>query len=153
PNPDLIEAVVRVTDLVPELRVVIDHVPAMLRTLSPEARAGVDENFRILAARPQVYVKVSEVLIVDGGQPVTDPAVYKPNLDYLFQTFGENQLVFGSDWPNSVAATNLPAVLQIVQDYFFAKGFGVAEKYFWKNSIAAYKWVRREFSQPQLTTT
>ena len=45
---------------------------------------------------------------------------------------------------------NLPAIVQIVQDYFYAKGRAVAEKYFWKNSLAAYKWLRRDPSQPQL---
>ena len=38
--------------------------------------------------------------------------------------------------------------MQIVQDYFYAKGFATAEKFFWKNSVAAYKWVRREYAQP-----
>ncbi len=149
PNPDLIQAVIRVTDMVPGLRVVIDHVPAMLRQLDATGRAAIDGNMRELAKRPQVYIKVSSVMIVDaGGQPVSDPAVYKPNLDYLFQTFGEDRLIFGSDWPNSVAAVNLTTIVQIVQDYFYAKGSTVAEKYFWRNSLAAYKWVRREYAQP-----
>src|ERR1700687_165126 len=150
PNPDLIQAVIRVTDMVPGLRVVIDHVPAMLRQLDANGRAAIDGNMRELAKRPQVYIKVSSVMIVAGGQPVTDPAVYKPNLDYLFQTFGEDRLIFGSDWPNSVAADNLTTIVKIVQDYVSAKGSAVAEKYFWRNSLAAYKWVRREYAQPTL---
>jgi L-fuconolactonase len=151
PNPDLIEAVIRVTDLVPNLRVVIDHVPAMLRQLDMNARAAIDASLRELAKRPQVYIKVSSIMIVDAaGRPVTDPAVYKPNLDYLFQTFGEDKVIFGSDWPNSIAAVNLTTIVKIAQDYFLPKGFGVAEKYFWRNSIAAYKWIRREYAQPTL---
>ena len=35
-------------------------------------------------------------------------------------------------------------------EYFLAKPRPVAEKYFWKNSLAAYKWVKREPSQPAL---
>jgi L-fuconolactonase len=151
PNPALIQAVIHVTDMVPGLRVVIDHVPAMLRQLDANGRVAIEANMRELASRPQVYIKVSSVMIVDAaGRPVTEPAVYKPNLDYLFQTFGEDRLIFGSDWPNSVAAVNLTTIVQIAQDYFYSKGFAVAEKYFWKNSIAAYKWVRREYAQPTL---
>jgi hypothetical protein len=41
-------------------------------------------------------------------------------------------------------------VLKVVREYFTAKGPAAAEKYFWKNSIAAYRWVKRERSQPQL---
>jgi hypothetical protein len=44
----------------------------------------------------------------------------------------------------------LPAIVKIVQDYFAAKGGPAAEKYFWKNSVAAYKWVRRDAAQPQV---
>jgi hypothetical protein len=31
-------------------------------------------------------------------------------------------------------------VLKVVMDYFTAKGEDTAEKYFWKNSRAAYRW-------------
>ena len=85
---------------------------------------------------------------MSNGQPVLDPAAYKANLDYIFDMFGENKVIFGSDWPNSIAATNLGPIVQIVQDYFYAKGSAVSEKYFWRNSIAVYKWVKREYSQP-----
>jgi predicted TIM-barrel fold metal-dependent hydrolase len=67
--------------------------------------------------------------IVDG-KPSTDPAVYNPVFDYLFDTFGEDKLIFGSDWPNGPAVNNLQVIVQIVRDYFMAKGRAVAEKYF-----------------------
>ena len=150
PNPDLIQAVIAATDLVPDLRVVVDHLPAMLRNLGASGIAGVDANLRVLASRPNVYVKVSALLVLDAaGKPVTDPNAYRPTLDYIFQTFGEDKLIFGSDWPNSIAATNLPAIVKIVQDYFYGRGVAAAEKYFWRNSVKAYKWVQREYAQPQ----
>ena len=98
---------------------------------------------RELAKRPQVYIKVSEVMRMVNGKASADPALYKPVLDYCFDTFGENRLIFGSDWPNGPAVDNLPTIVRIVQDYFSAKGRDAAEKYFWKNSVAAYKWVKR----------
>ncbi|MEO8129173.1 MAG: amidohydrolase family protein, partial [Bryobacteraceae bacterium] len=153
PRLDLLQAVVRVTDMVPGLRVIVDHLPALVKTLDANGLAMIDPTLRELAKRPQVYVKVSALLTVTNGVAVTDPAVYKPTLDYIFDTFGEDKLLFGSDWPNSIAATNLPAIVQIVQDYFYAKGYSTAEKYFWKNSVAAYKWIRREYAQPGSATT
>jgi predicted TIM-barrel fold metal-dependent hydrolase len=73
-------------------------------------------------------------------------------LDDLFETFGEDRLIFGSDWPNGAAVDHLPVIVEIVSGYFLAKGRRAAEKYFWKNSLAAYKWVRRDPSQPQLAS-
>jgi len=40
--------------------------------------------------------------------------------------------------------------LALVREFFLSKGQVAAEKYFWKNSVAAYKWVKRSPSQPQL---
>jgi predicted TIM-barrel fold metal-dependent hydrolase len=150
PRPDLIEAVLRVNDKVPGLRIIVDHLPSMMRRVDASALAAVEPSLRELAKRPTIYIKVSELMRMEDGKPSTDPAVYKPLLDRFFETFGEDKLIFGSDWPNGPAVDNLPAIVQIVQDYFYAKGRAVAEKYFWKNSLAAYKWLRRDPSQPQL---
>ena len=149
PRPDLLEALVKVTDKVAGLRIIVDHLPSMLQRLDASAKAGVDGTLRELARRPQVYVKLSEVLRLVDGKPSTDPALYKATLDYLFDMFGEDRVIFGSDWPNSFAADNLPAIVKIVKDYFSTKSRAVAEKYFWKNSVAAYKWVKRDPKQPQ----
>jgi hypothetical protein len=40
--------------------------------------------------------------------------------------------------------------MSLVRPYFMAKGRAIAEKYFWKNSVAAYRWVKREAGQPVL---
>jgi predicted TIM-barrel fold metal-dependent hydrolase len=150
PRPDLLEAVIRVNDRVPGLRIIIDHLPSLLERLDASERPGVERSLRELARRPTVYIKVSAVMRIIDGKAATDPALYKPVLDRLFDTFGEDRLVFGSDWPNAAAVNNLPVIVQIVRDYFPARGRTAAEKCFWKNSLAAYKWKRRAPGQPSL---
>ncbi len=148
PRPDLIEAVVRLTDKVPDLRVVIDHLPNMALLDDASARMPVEVNLRELAKR-NVFAKISAVARRADGQVVIDPDTYKPRLDLLFDIFGQDRVVFGSDWPNSAGNwVSLEFALSIVRRYFDAKGLPVAEKYFWKNSVAAYKWVRRDPAQP-----
>jgi predicted TIM-barrel fold metal-dependent hydrolase len=150
PKADLMDAVLRVTDKVPGLRIVLDHVPSMTWRLEPGEQRAMDATLRELASRPAVYVKISEVMRMADGKPLTDAALYRPLLDHLLETFGEDRVIFGSDWPNGAAVDNLRTIVTIVRDYFLAKGRAVAEKYFWKNSLAAYKWVRRDGIQPQL---
>jgi hypothetical protein len=41
-------------------------------------------------------------------------------------------------------------MLAIVRPYIMAKGPAIAEKVFWKNSIAAYRWVKRDAGQPKI---
>ena len=129
---DLLAAALRVTDLVPNLRIVIDHLPQF----APAA----DANVRELGKRPQVYVKISEVLRRVGGRVHADLNFYRTKHDELFDIFGEDRLLFGSDWPNSDNWAPYPQVFGIVHEYFTAKGPAIAEKYFRTNSVAAYRW-------------
>jgi L-fuconolactonase len=141
PNAKLMETMVRLTDRVPNLRVVLDHLPQM----DPQpAEASLKE----LAKRPQVYVKVSSVLRRVDGKVPEDLAFYKGRLDEIFGMFGEDRLVYGSDWPNSDNWGPYPTVLRIVREYFTAKGRPIAEKYFWRNSLKAYRWKKRAPGQP-----
>jgi L-fuconolactonase len=151
PRPDLIQAVVRLTDRAPGLRVVLDHLPGMEPPADEAGRQAVEKNLRELASR-NVFVKISAVMRRVNGRVPTDLAFYKPRLDPIWDIFGEDRLVFASDWPNSAGNwVSYAAALAVVREYFMSKGRAAAEKYFWKNSLAAYKWVRRDSTQPQLS--
>jgi predicted TIM-barrel fold metal-dependent hydrolase len=143
PDPALIEDLVRLTDRVPSLRVVVDHLPQLEPPAESQARSAYESNLRELGKRPQVYVKVSEVLRRVGGRVPTDLDFYRPRLDEIWEIFGQDRLLYGSDWPNSDRWGTYPQILSIVREYFRAKSQGVAEKFFWKNSVAAYRWVKR----------
>jgi L-fuconolactonase len=149
PDPALIASIVRVTDQVPNLRVVIDHLPQLDPPADPKVHRELDANLRELGKRPQVYVKVSEVLRRVNGQVPRDLDFYRSRLDELWGVFGSERLIYGSDWPNSDHWGSYAEVLSVVREYFTAKGQTAAERYFWKNSIAAYRWVKRDASQPQ----
>jgi L-fuconolactonase len=151
PNPALIEAVVRLTDKVPDLRVVIDHLPQLNPPADPAARDAYQANLRELGKRPQVYVKVSEVLRRVDGRVPEDLDFYRSRLEEIWSIFGEDRLLFGSDWPNSDQWAPFPKVLNVVREFFLGKGRAAAEKYFWKNSVAAYRWAKREPGQPSIS--
>lgn len=148
-SPRLIADLVRLTDRVANLRVVINHLPQ----LDPPTGAGplreYEANLKELSGRGLVYVKLSAVLRrVDGKVPL-DLAFYRPRLDHLVEVFGEDRVLYGSDWPNSDQWAAYPQVFGIVRDYFMARGRSAAEKYFWKNSVKAYQWVKRAPDQPR----
>ena len=73
----------------------------------------------------------------------TDVAYYAPTVDVLWDAFGVDRLVYGSNWPVSERFADYATVQRIVSQYFNAKGVVAAEKYFWRNATAAYKWLDR----------
>jgi len=152
PAPELIAAVVRLTDKVPSLRVVIDHLPQMTEPTDPQVKKHLEANLRELGKRPQVYVKVSEVLRRVNGRLRQDLDFSKPLLDKLWDTFGEDRLIYGSDWPNSDHIEKFPQELALVREYVRGRGRAASEKFFWKNSVAAYRWIKRDPRQPDPST-
>jgi len=148
PNPLLLSAVVRLTDLVPSLRVVIDHLPQMEMPKALSDRSALQTDLRELGKRPQIYAKVSEVLRRVDARVPDDLNFYRATLDELWETFGSDRLMYGSDWPNSDLWGEYPQVMKVVREYFADKGAAVGEKVFWKNSLAAYRWTKRHESQP-----
>lgn len=139
PRLDLIEATLRLTDKVPDLRVVLGHLQALPLPTDPQVLKGYSDNLKELRKR-KVYAKVSGLPKANPQAPF-DPVVYKPMLDFIWDIFGEDFIVY--------AGRNKQA-LDILKAYTMARGRPVAEKFFWKNSIPAFKWVRRSPDQPQL---
>jgi predicted TIM-barrel fold metal-dependent hydrolase len=150
PNPELIETCVRLTDKVPELRLMIDHLPGMQMPEDASSVKTIEAHLRELAKR-NVYVKGSVVAKRVNGAVQMQADMYKPVLDRIWDIFGEDRIVFGSDWPNSTGNwVTYPQTLTIMREYLKSRSRAASEKYFWKNSIAAYKWIKRDPNQPQL---
>ena len=59
-------------------------------------------------------------------------------------------VLFGSDWPNSDNVSTYAQTFSIVRAYMARKSYAAREKYFWKNSLAAYRWTKRKSDQPSL---
>ena len=142
------EVLVKVLDKVPSLRLVMDHLPDV-RFPDGASKEKYVGYLRELGKRPQVYIKFSEVVHKSGDKVSTDVYLYKDWLDELWSIFGEDRVVFGSDWPQSEALefNSFPNVIGVLRAYLRTKGPGVMEKVFWKNSSKPYRWVQREASQ------
>lgn len=151
-NPDaiLIRAILSAAERVPDLRIVIDHLPHAVVPKEETARQEYWSNLGQLAKSPRVFVKLSEIPVIANGSLVTDAGYYKGALDAIWGAFGEDRIFFGSDWPNGDHVAPYKETLSIVRAYIAQKGPAVAEKFFWKNSIAAYRWHRRRPDQPAL---
>jgi L-fuconolactonase len=133
-------------DVAPALRIVLDHcgnTPIDGKAVSPAWLGGMT----VLAKRMNVFAKVSG--LVEGtkkrnGDAPADVAYYRPVLDWLWRLFGEDRLIWGSNWPVSARFAPLATVYQIPRDYIADRGGPVAvRKVFGGNALVVYKWVTR----------
>ena len=152
-NPDaqLISAVVQVAERVPDLRIVIDHLPHAPIPTDADERDKYWANLKLLASSPRVFIKLSEIPVKANGKLVTDPQQYRASLDAIWDVFGEDRIMFGSDWPNSDHVASYAQTYSIVRGYMARKSPAAHEKFFWRNSLAAYRWKRRRENQPQIS--
>lgn len=150
PDANLIAAVVAISDKVPELRIVLDHLPHADEPAEPTARKIFSENLRELSQRPKIFVKGSEIVRRVDGRVSLDIASYKARLDQMWNLFGEDRIFFGSDWPNSDSLATYDQTFGVAQRYIATRSTTAQQKYFWKNSILVYKWHPRTPAQTKL---
>jgi predicted TIM-barrel fold metal-dependent hydrolase len=139
-GPPMLRDIGRLAAKFPTLRIVIDHFPF---DVSEGERNSARAALRELGKQPQVFAKVSNVLRRIGNELRTDLKSYQAALDELWDVFGPDRLIYGSNWPVSEGVAPYREVQKIVAGYFAEKGKEALEKYFRKNSISAYRWVER----------
>lgn len=144
PSFELLRGALMAMDAAPDLAVMMDHMPSLDPT--PETESLYNSLIGELAQRPNFFIKLSQVRHKDArGNVVT---ASKERLDRLMAAFGEDRVMFGGDWPNSVGTATISEALALMRDFFAARPRMQAEKYFWRNSQRIYRWKRRDPSQP-----
>jgi L-fuconolactonase len=142
PDPPLMQAVLRLSDRIPDLKIMLDHLPELTPPRQPELRQ--------LAQRTLVFAKVSGIVRRADNHVPLDLAFYQDRLDYIWSTFGPDKLLYGSDWPNSDQWAQYPDVFRLADEFIKNKDQSSIGKFFWRNSLNFYAWVKRAPNQPQL---
>jgi predicted TIM-barrel fold metal-dependent hydrolase len=151
PSMNLMQANVLLADAIPDLRIIMDHLPSFDPT--PDNQQAYEAVVKEMAARPNIFVKLTEVYHprLADGVIVKDYEPLRARLEYLFDAFGEDRVIFGTDYPNSYGVATIPEEVGLMKRFFSTKSREAAEKYFWKNSARVYKWIKRADNQPSLT--
>jgi len=101
PSMPLMTANVMLAEAIPNLRIIMDHLPSFDPT--PEGQGAYEAVVKQMAARPNIFVKLTEVYHprLDNKQIVGDYMPLHDRLEYLYGMFGEDRVMFGTDYPNS----------------------------------------------------
>lgn len=126
---------VRFAEKFPDQKFVVDHIA------KPEIASGDidkwEQGIRELAQHPHMNCKVSG-MVTEADWKNWQPDDFKPYLDVVFDAFGTDRLMFGSDWPVCTLAADYSQVYELVADY--TDSFSDAEKtrFFGENAIRFY---------------
>jgi L-fuconolactonase len=112
--PKQLPAAIELVRRFPQQRFVLDHIA------KPAIKSGTfspwDQQIRQLARFQNLHCKVSG-LITEANHQSWQPADVQPYLDLVFEVFGTNRLMYGSDWPVCLLAGTYERVFGLVDDY------------------------------------
>jgi L-fuconolactonase len=134
--PRQLPAAIELVHRFPEQPFVLDHIakpPIMDGTLSPWR-----EQIRELAKAPNVLCKVSG-MVTEADLVAWKPADFRPYLDVVFEAFGEDRLMYGSDWPVCLRAASYAKTFGLVDDYTRGLSPAARDKFFGGNATRFYR--------------
>ena len=136
PNPRLIKGLLKLSDALPELRIIVDHLPNAQVPAGEEAAYHAD--LLRLAERPNVFAKLAEIPQVGPHGLIVDTAFYNDRLSVLWEAFGDERCFFGSDWPNSDHLADFATTLGLVKSCLAHKPEAVQAQFFLHNAVRIY---------------
>jgi L-fuconolactonase len=134
------------------LTIVMDHFAGKPTTFDVEDSWKAD--MLAAASYSGLNIKVSDVhklssQAVTGKpagltqfQPIADPTRYAPTLEFLWKTFGEDRLIFGTNWPVSDAGglfvDSIDLEIDILEDFLSDRSSGGRDKVMYQNALRVY---------------
>jgi len=121
--PTQVPAAIDLVNRFPAQQFVLDHIAKPLikdGVLSPWR-----EQIRELAKAPNIVCKVSG-MVTEAKPKAWNRTDFKPYLDVIFDAFGVDRLLFGSDWPVCLLAGSYTEVFELLTAH--VSGFSEADR-------------------------
>jgi predicted TIM-barrel fold metal-dependent hydrolase len=140
--PDQVSALAKA---VPELRIILDH---LLGAKGAQPRPEWELDVRRLADRHRnVFVKFSSFFDMynpvatedEGWESPATLGAYKAHFDVLMTAFGEDRLIWGSNWPVSDLGGDFGKQIELAEEYLKPFGPKVRDKVMFSNARDFYR--------------
>ncbi len=133
-QPRHLSTVAKLLNIVPELKVVIDH------GAKPFIKAGEIEpwgsEMKALASQGAVWCKLSG--LVTEASEIWQTEHLVPYMETLFEAFGPDKLMWGSDWPVVKSASDYASWFHIAYNFIASYGEQAVQKVFGDNASDFY---------------
>ncbi|RYF71502.1 MAG: amidohydrolase [Cytophagaceae bacterium] len=133
--PSQLKAALHLVRAAPDVKFVIDH---MAKPVIKKQEINRWSNFMAeIAKQPNVSCKVSGMVTEADWQNWKKADLF-PYLDVVFEQFGPDRLLFGSDWPVCLVAADYTQVKTVIEEYVSPWGTEVRSKVFGGNAVSFY---------------
>jgi L-fuconolactonase len=133
--PKQLDAAIQFADRFEDAPLVLDHLAKPYiakKELEPWAT-----KIKALAERPNVACKISG-MVTETNWDEWKKDEFHPYLDVCFEAFGEDRLIYGSDWPMCELAGGYMKMAAVTADYASRVSGEAREKLFGRNAIRWY---------------
>jgi L-fuconolactonase len=133
---DQLNALLNLVNKVPEQALVLDHCG------KPNIKSGDigdwKTGIRTLATNQNIYCKISGLLAEADWYNWTEKQLFDC-FDIIFENFGTNRIMYGSDWPVMLISRPYGDWLKLVQKYCSQFTIADQQSVFYKNAEHFYK--------------
>ena len=134
-KPAQLRAIERLVDEFPRQRFVLDHLG------KPNIKEGKLQDWKVdikaLAQHPNVSCKLSG-MVTEADVSHWKASDFSPYMDIVFEAFGTDRVLFGSDWPVCLLAGTYRQVMNLVLLYLEQFSFTEQEKVMGGNACKWY---------------
>ena len=135
--------VVRLAEEYPELSIVINHcfrAGLVDGDVSEDWKSAV----RTCSEFPNVFCKISSIINFAGTEPFeqrapSDLKTYLPVLETCFEAFGEDRVIFATNWGVCTHFGPVDDVVRIVSEFLTSKGDAALRKGMRENALRIYR--------------
>lgn len=134
--PDQLKYATELVSQFPGQKFIINHLAHP--NIKNREKDSWGKDIRQIARYENVYCKIS-AMVTNADWQHWKKEIFKPYIDVALDAFGIDRILFGSDWPVCLLASDYEQTLDIVLDYFSLFPEEEQEKFFGKNAVRMYR--------------
>lgn len=134
--PRQLPAAIELVRQFPEQKFVLDHIAKP--SIRDQKVSPWEQQIRELAKHQNVWCKISG-MVTEAKWHEWKEEDFKPYLDIVFEAFGEDRLMYGSDWPVCLLSASYQEVFALLSSYLRHSTQSVKERVLSFNAVDFYR--------------
>jgi L-fuconolactonase len=133
----------------PNMNIIVNHFAGGTAPEGGVSPADYSNKLAVLAAEPNVYLKISALYTLSRKLPApTLMAYYKPLIDAAVDAFGPDRVLYGSNWSLSGLRGPYSGMIELLKAYCDQRDDLSRDQLFYDNAVKAYGLITDDVEHP-----